>query len=137
MSRRPQRRYRMATRIPFISTVGLLVACGGPGDDSVDVRTLPIIGGKTDSGDPSVVAIWSGSGPLDSELCTGTVISPYAVLTAVHCLMDSAGLLRDPGDLAVVTGTTAWSPTALDVSERFPHPTHDIGIPSLRKTAVI
>lgn len=46
-----------------------------------------IIGGTTDNGDPSVVAIFAHQpGATSGSLCTGSVISPTAVLTAAHCV---------------------------------------------------
>jgi V8-like Glu-specific endopeptidase len=50
----------------------------------------PIIGGETDTGDPSVVAVYAQQlGATSGFLCTGSVIAPTVVLTAAHCVSAS------------------------------------------------
>jgi V8-like Glu-specific endopeptidase len=50
----------------------------------------PIIGGETDTGDPSVVAVYAQQvGATSGFLCTGSVIAPTVVLTAAHCVSPS------------------------------------------------
>ena len=50
----------------------------------------PIIGGETDTGDPSVVAVFAQQlGATSGFLCTGSVIAPTVVLTAAHCVSAS------------------------------------------------
>src|SRR6202011_5804497 len=47
----------------------------------------PIISGETDTGDPSVVAVYAQQlGAPFGFLCTGSVIAPTVVLTAAHCV---------------------------------------------------
>ena len=64
------------------------VGCGGaPNEDGAEQADDAIIGGTTDNGDPSVVAIFAHQPNATSgSLCTGTVISPTTVLTAAHCV---------------------------------------------------
>src|SRR5204862_5661803 len=65
-----------------LSTFGCVVGSdAGKSDED-------IIGGTVDNGDPSVVQIrFSVATPqgLGESECTGTVISPNAILTAAHC----------------------------------------------------
>lgn len=56
-----------------------LVACSA--DEGASSASQPIIGGTTDSGDPSVVLLGGGG-----VWCTGTLIAPNVVLTAAHCI---------------------------------------------------
>ena len=64
---------------------------GGAEDLAVnsDGAEQAIVGGRVDTGDPAVVAIYAevqrfgGSG---GALCTGTVIAPTKILTAAHCV---------------------------------------------------
>ena len=51
--------------------------------DPLGVVEQAVSGGTPHEGDPAVVAIVTAEGGL----CTGTLISPYVVLTASHCLL--------------------------------------------------
>jgi V8-like Glu-specific endopeptidase len=75
-----------------------LGACGGAREGSATSATSsaapeeaqPIIGGGTDTGDPSVVAVYAQQlGATSGFLCTGSVIAPTVVLTAAHCVSAS------------------------------------------------
>ncbi len=65
-----------------------LGACAAPSDDEapaaepggVDTSSDAIVGGKETFARPEVGAFWHGNG-----LCTGTLIRPNVVLTAMHC----------------------------------------------------
>lgn len=50
--------------------------------NSFNIIEQPITGGSIHMGDPAVVLMLNS----DGSLCTGTLISPYVVLTAAHCL---------------------------------------------------
>jgi V8-like Glu-specific endopeptidase len=69
-----------------LASVASLVSCvPAPAPDPAQSREA-IVGGVTDEGHTSVVALTVfGS----SEFCTGTVIAPRTVLTAAHCLAES------------------------------------------------
>ncbi|HYP76905.1 MAG TPA: trypsin-like serine protease [Polyangiaceae bacterium] len=88
----------------------VLAACGSTdlNSDGISSTDEPIIGGTTDNGDPSVVAIFAHAPNSNyGSLCTGTVISSRAVLTAAHCVdprLVGSGMVFD-----VYTGTNFGS----------------------------
>ncbi len=73
-ARRVQRRVAMK----WLLLLGALAGCAS---DDTSNTSQPIIGGTTDSGDPSVVIVGGGG-----VWCTGTLIAPNVVLTAAHCI---------------------------------------------------
>ena len=51
----------------------------------------PIIGGSVDNGDPAVaLLVFQDPSSGESYVCTGTLISPTAILTAGHCAVKNA-----------------------------------------------
>ncbi len=64
----------------------LLAACAAPTDESADEggevgsSSDAVIGGTATFARPEVGAVWHGNG-----LCTGTLIRPNVVITALHC----------------------------------------------------
>jgi secreted trypsin-like serine protease len=128
----------MKTRISVL-TLCAATACAAPPaeslDDAAGVDEQSIIGGTTDPGDPSVLAIFvHAPGASSGSLCTGTVIGPHTVLTAAHCVSPalvgtgqvfellSGTTLSLPG---IVASSTTFDP-AFDVNNLFAG--HDIGI---------
>ena len=75
-----------------------------PEEDLVAGSSAPIINGVRETGARWVVAVvqrdWStGTGGL----CSGSVIGPYAVMTAKHCVFDGSTRVS-PSELLVVVG---------------------------------
>jgi V8-like Glu-specific endopeptidase len=69
--------------------LGLFITALGCADATpvIDEGDANIVGGETDTGDPSVVAVYAQQPGSDAGfLCTGSVIAPTVVLTAAHCV---------------------------------------------------
>jgi len=88
------------------------------GPPEIESSSQPIIGGTLNSGDPAVVLIVHDQS-LERFLCTGEVVSPHVVLTAAHCVEETAGRFR------VFTGPDLSKPaggTFVMVKEVHGHP---------------
>jgi secreted trypsin-like serine protease len=71
--------------LPVLLTTSLLAACMGPPRKAFQMTQQPLIGGTTDSGDSSVVALLATTNQ-GQALCTSSLIAPTVLLTAAHCV---------------------------------------------------
>ena len=89
-----------------VCALALLSACssgsGGSSDDS-DSTADAIVGGKSDTKDPAVVAIDIGG----EALCTGSLIGPKLVLTARHCVSETSEEVDCPAQGSQIQGNRA------------------------------
>src|SRR5690242_3824524 len=60
-----------------------------PREPDIGREVEPIIGGQIDTGDPAVALIVFAD-DSGAFTCTGTLISPTAILTAGHCVVRNA-----------------------------------------------
>ncbi len=82
----------------------LLLLAAGCAVEPVAPSAEPIIQGEPEPGYRGVVGVLDTSGPIPNGRCSGTVIGPFAVLTAKHCVFTEAGALVPPWSLSVAVG---------------------------------
>lgn len=137
----------MVRRALFVAGCFLALGCGsadGFGEE-LGAEQDPIIGGTTDNGDPSVVAIFAHQpGSSSGSICSGAVISSTKVLTAAHCV--DPAVVGDGNVFEVLFGTTlslsnslAVVDTAFDEEFDVNNLTagHDIGIVTLAEPTTL
>jgi len=101
--------------------IGLIFGAGctvwGHGDGTPHSLDRPIYYGTPDT-NPAVVAITNGPGT--GYFCSGTLISPYVVMTAAHCLYGSS-----TSNVQVMFGNSVGAGTYVPTSEALIHPQYD------------
>ena len=90
-----------------------IAALGCAASDPIAAPAAParesIINGSRETGYPAVVAVYRVGRSTAAGLCSGTIIGPYAVLTAKHCVYDDS--VPVPLSELVVLVTSDLSPT--------------------------
>lgn len=84
-----------------------MVACQAPlppSPERVAVTREQIIDGSRDTSSDSVVAVVAQDSSSRIALCSGSVIGPYHVMTAKHCVFDEAGKRRPASAFTVAVG---------------------------------
>jgi hypothetical protein len=114
----------------------LLAGCVGPGaGDEPAAVSRAVLDGTADTGDPAVIEFVALVSPTDAAICTVAVVSPHVLLTAGHCLYETAGApygiflgpsnpIVDPRKLLRVA-TTAFDPALDDAHTELGH---DLGV---------
>lgn len=105
--------------VPFALLFSSIVApglagCGAPTDDvaneDVESSSDAVIGGKETFARPEIGAVWHGN-----SLCTGTLIRPNVVMTALHC----TGVAKDLDVSAAAPAFAFEIRTSATVRRRF------------------
>jgi hypothetical protein len=102
--------HRISVARGLASLLGTLAACESASIDSttapeVDVTTQTVIDGERERGFDAVVAVVESMPETGSgSLCSGTVIGPYQVLTAKHCVVDEQGKPHPASAFVVAVG---------------------------------
>lgn len=77
----------MSNKIALLMSITVMGCAAGQITGPPDETSSNIIGGTTDTGDPSVVILFAQqNGSTQGSLCTASVISPTVLLTAAHCV---------------------------------------------------
>ena len=67
-----------------------IAGCATGAPEVIDANEQAIVDGTRETGRPEVVLLFSTRG----SSCTASIISPYVVLTAYHCVVSGSGPSR-------------------------------------------
>jgi secreted trypsin-like serine protease len=116
---------RAAALAAICATLAVLVVgfAAARADASAPARTedpvasASVIGGRTPSaGMFPFMAFVANVEDEGVTICSGSVLSPWVVLTAAHCLFTPSGSLSAPDGFRVVTGVVDWTDPARQLS---------------------
>jgi hypothetical protein len=104
----------------IVAVGGFVAACGGPSSQGPGVS-------PTDNPALVTLDLRDGEGHHVGT-CTGTLVSPSAVLTAGHCLVAAEGAVVTKADGQTAYGASIWH-TWADFESPYSHPAHsDVGV---------
>ena len=126
-----------------LAAVAALIALPG----TASARSHPRAHAAIVGGGPAPTGSWpwaawidDNDGPGEDYNCTGTVVSPYLVLTAAHCAEDPpSGTIDNVANFTVVTGSldrTSPSAQVSGVNEIIPHATEVESSPNYGVTII-
>jgi hypothetical protein len=88
-----QRLLKKSSRVGLIASALWLAACGGPAyEESLTVERAPVVyGQRSTSADDTVVSITTKPPGSTPTACSGVLVAPNVVLTAIHCVAQFTG----------------------------------------------
>ncbi|MCS6798802.1 MAG: trypsin-like serine protease [Myxococcota bacterium] len=112
----------MKRRIPVTLTLAVTFASACSPPEPLAPTQAAIVNGTRERGEPWVVAVYhAAGGSTTGGLCTGSVIGPFAVLTAKHCVFDRSGrgwTMASPTSFTVFVGHDLNDAGAIETTRR-------------------
>jgi secreted trypsin-like serine protease len=103
----------MNVRAPDALIVSLVLAACGERPPSFEPTSREIIGGTRDDRHDAVGQLGVADDRYVWWICSGTLIDPFTVLTAAHCVVDEAGEIAAAEDLVFEVGDEWIGATAV------------------------
>lgn len=100
------------------SILMMLAGCSVAPAPEAELAEAPIVGGARETGYPEVVAVYWSRSATEGGLCSGTVIGPYAVLTAKHCVFDDRDVAVPANAFVVIVGNDVNSMSGITSTHR-------------------
>lgn len=95
-----------------LSMMSATPALAAPDAPEADDATRFIVNGKNEKGFPSAVALTFQFGNFSQAFCTGSLVTPRAVLTAGHCIQEIAKQFGVSADQLLGVAYIAFGPDA-------------------------